>query len=246
MDAIVIEGLSYRYPDGTEALKDVSLRIGVGESVAIVGPNGAGKTTLLLHLNGILRGNGKVFIFGEEVNQQNLPRIRRRVGLVFQDPDDQLFMPTVIEDVAFGPLNIGCTHEEAIERAMNALRHVGMEYAAYRSPHQLSFGERKKVSIATVLAMNPDIIALDEPTSNLDSRSRRSLISLLRNLNVTKVIATHDLDSVLELCNRAIVMDEGKVIADGDVVTILSDKELMYAHGLEIPLRLLVAQSQSR
>lgn len=245
MDAIVIEKLSYRYPDGTQALKRVSLRIGVGESVAIIGPNGAGKTTLLLHLNGILHGEGRVFIFGEEVNQQNLPHIRRRVGLVFQDPDDQLFMPTVIEDVAFGPLNMGCAHEEAIERAKDALRRVGMEHAAHRSPHQLSFGERKRVAIATVLAMSPDIIALDEPTSNLDPRSRRSLISLLRNLNVTKVIATHDLDSALELCKRVIVMDGGEIVADGDAAAILSDKELMDMHGLETPLKLLIAQSQN-
>lgn len=240
MDAIVIEGLRYRYPNGNEALKGISLRIGVGESVAIVGPNGAGKTTLLLHLNGILRGEGKVFVFGDEVNGENLPRVRRRVGLVFQDPDDQLFMPTVIEDIAFGLLNIGCSRDEAIERAMNALRQVGMEGAAYRSPHQLSLGERKRIAIATVLAMHPDIMVLDEPMSNLDPRSRRSLISLLQSLNVTKVIATHDLDSAVQLCTRVIVMDNGEIVADGEPAAILGDKELMEAHGLETPLRLLV------
>jgi len=240
VDAIVVEGLSYRYPDGTQALVNVSFRVGVGESVGIIGPNGAGKTTLLLHLNGILHGDGKVFIFGEEVNRNNLPSIRRRVGLVFQDPDDQLFMPTVIEDVAFGPLNIGCSQEEATKRAIHALRQVGMEGVAHRPPHQLSLGERKRVAIATVLAMHPDILVLDEPTSNLDPRSRRSLIALLRDLNVTKVIATHDLDCVVELCTRVIVMDGGMIVADGDVTAILSDTKLMEAHGLETPLKLVM------
>ena len=161
-EAIRVENLHYRYPDGTYALKGVSFCIGEGESVAIVGPNGAGKTTLLLHFNGILRGSGKVFVFGEEVTSRNLLTVRRLVGLVFQDPDDQLFMPTVLEDAAFGPLNLGLSQEEAIKRAMNALDMVGMSYAANKSPHQLSFGERKRVAIATVLAMEPKVLVLDE------------------------------------------------------------------------------------
>jgi cobalt transport protein ATP-binding subunit len=229
-EAIRVEDLHYRYPDGTWALKGVSLRIAEGESVAIVGPNGAGKTTLLLHLNGILRGEGKVFVFGEEVTKRNLLKVRQLVGLVFQDPDDQLFMPTVLEDVAFGPLNLGLSQEEAIKRAVDALDKVGMAHAINRSPHQLSFGERKRVAIATVLAMQPKILVLDEPTANLDPRSRRQLINLLNQLDATKVVATHDLDAALRLCKRVVVMDGGRIVADGDAQSILSDANLMEAH----------------
>lgn len=242
-EAIRIENLHYRYPDGTWALKGISLKIAEGESVAIVGPNGAGKTTLLLHLNGILSGEGKVFVFGEEVTKRNLLKVRQLVGLVFQDPDDQLFMPTVLEDVAFGPLNLGLSQEEAIKRAMDALDKVEMTNAVNRSPHQLSFGERKRVAIATVLAMQPKILVLDEPTANLDPRSRRHLINLLNQLDVTKVVATHDLDAALRLCGRVVVMDSGQVVADGDAQSILSDANLMEAHGLEVPPSLIAMKT---
>jgi cobalt/nickel transport system ATP-binding protein len=244
-EAIRVENLHYRYPDGTYALKGVSLCVGEGESVAIVGPNGAGKTTLLLHFNGILRGSGKVFVFGEEVTSRNLLSVRKLVGLVFQDPDDQLFMPTVIEDVAFGPLNLGMSQEEAIKRAINALEMVGMSYAANKSPHQLSFGERKRVAIATVLAMEPKVLVLDEPTANLDPRSRRQLLSLLRRLEVTKIVATHDLDAALFLCDKAILMDDGQIVAIGETREIFSDEALMEAHGLEVPPSILALQSRS-
>lgn len=240
MEAVRVENLSYRYPDGTWALKGVTLSVFEGESVAVVGPNGAGKTTLLLHLNGILRGDGKVFVFGEEVTKGNLLRVRQLVGLVFQDPDDQLFMPTVLEDVAFGPLNLGLSQEEAVKRAVEALEMVGMAHSINRSPHQLSFGERKRVAIATVLAMQPKVLVLDEPTANLDPRSRRQLLNLLKQLKVTKVIATHDLDAALDLCGRVVVMDEGQIVADGDAQTILSNPNLMEAHGLEVPPSLKV------
>lgn len=244
-EAIRVENLHYRYPDGTYALKGVSFCVGEGESVAIVGPNGAGKTTLLLHFNGILRGSGKVFVFGEEVTSRNLLSVRKLVGLVFQDPDDQLFMPTVIEDVAFGPLNLGMSQEEAIKRAINALEMVGMSYAANKSPHQLSFGERKRVAIATVLAMEPKVLVLDEPTANLDPRSRRQLLSLLRRLEVTKIVATHDLDAALFLCDKAILMDDGQIVAIGETREIFSDEALMEAHGLEVPPSILALQSRS-
>ncbi len=236
--AVRVENLRYRYPDGTQALKGVSFRIMEGESVALVGPNGAGKTTLVLHLNGLLRGEGKVFIFGEEVSPKNLLQVRRQVGLVFQDPDDQLFMPTVLEDVAFGPLNLGLSEEEALKRAWGALELVGMCHAAHCSPHQLSFGERKRVAIATVLAMQPKVLVLDEPTSNLDPRARRTLLTLLKRLPLTKLIVTHDMDAVVHLCQRVIVMDAGEIVAEGPVVTILSDETLMEAHGLEVPATL--------
>ncbi|MEZ8219141.1 cobalt/nickel transport system ATP-binding protein [Candidatus Fervidibacteria bacterium JGI MDM2 SSWTFF-3-K9] len=244
-EAIRVENLHYRYPDGTHALKGVSFCIREGESVAIVGPNGAGKTTLLLHFNGILRGSGKVFVFGEEVTSRNLFTVRKLVGLVFQDPDDQLFMPTVLEDVAFGPLNLGLSQEEAIKRAMNALDMVGMSYATNKSPHQLSFGERKRVAIATVLAMEPKVLVLDEPTANLDPRSRRQLLSLLRQLEVTKIVATHDLDAALFLCDKAILMDDGKIVAIGETSEIFSNEALMEAHGLEVPPSILALQSRN-
>lgn len=238
-EAIRVENLRYRYHDGTWALKGVSLTVAKGESVAIVGPNGAGKTTLLLHLNGILQGEGKVFVFGEEVTKRNLLKVRQWVGIVFQDPDDQLFMPTVLEDVAFGPLNLGLSQDEAIKRAIEALEEVGMAHALNRSPHQLSFGERKRVAIATALAMQPKILVLDEPTANLDPRSRRQLLKLLKQLSVTKIVATHDLDAALNLCERVIVMDEGQIVADGNAQTLLSNANLMEAHGLEVPASLL-------
>lgn len=229
---IYIKDLSFVYPDGTYALKKISLSVYAGESVAIVGPNGAGKSTLLLHLNGVLRGNSTVEICGIPVRDGNLKEIRKKVGLVFQDPDDQLFSLTVFEDVGFGPLNIGYSEAEVNERVSRALEWVGMKGYEKRSPHHLSIGEKKRIAIATVLALDPEVLVLDEPTSNLDPRSKWSLVTLLRHLLVTKVIATHDLELVRVLCQRVVVLDRGEVVADGTTETILNDLSLLRAHGL--------------
>ncbi len=235
---IEIKKLSYSYPDGTLALKDVNLEVYEGETLGIIGPNGAGKSTFLLHLNGIFRGNGHVKVLNMEVNDKNLKKIRSKVGIVFQDPDNQLFMPTVFEDVAFGPLNMDMSKDEVEKAVINALKKVDMLDAIRRISHHLSFGEKKRISIATVLSMNPDILVLDEPSSNLDPRHRRDLINFLKSLEITKIIATHDLDMVLDLCSRVILLDEGTVIADGEVMEILNNKELLESHDLEIPLSL--------
>ncbi len=233
--AIEMKGVRFAYPDGTPALNGVDLSVEEGESVGVIGPNGAGKSTLLLHLNGILRGQGEVSIFGLPVKKENLREIRRRVGLVFQDPDDQLFSPTVFDDVAFGPVNMGLPAEEVKREVERALAEVGMEGTEKRSAHHLSFGQQKRVSIATVLSMRPDLLVLDEPSSNLDPRARRGLAELLRGLPVTKVVVTHDLPFVLEICERAVVLDAGRVAADGEALTILSDEDLLARHGLELP-----------
>ncbi len=233
--AVRIRDLRYVYPDGTEALRGVDLTVAEGERVGLIGPNGAGKTTLLLHLNGLLRGRGDIEILGIPLRKGTLGEIRRLVGLLFQDPDAQLFMPRVFDDVAFGPLNLGLDDGEVRRRVAEALRAVGMEGAADRAPHRLSFGERKRTALATILSMRPAILALDEPTSNLDPRGRREFMELIRGLGATVIIATHDLELVLELCGRAVLMDRGRVIADGPVREILADAELMYSHGLEVP-----------
>lgn len=233
--AVEIKDLHYSYPDGTEALRGVDLVVEEGESVGIVGPNGAGKSTLLLHLNGILMGRGEVKIFGMPVIKPNLKEIRRRVGLVFQDPDDQLFSPTVFDDVAFGPLNIGLSPEEVEWAVKKALQQVGLEGFEKRSAFHLSFGQKKRAAIATVLSMNPDLLVLDEPSSNLDPRARRELSELLQSLKITKIIVTHDLPFVFENCERVVVMSEGKVVADGEVFSILSDGGLLERYGLELP-----------
>ncbi|MEW6226659.1 MAG: ABC transporter ATP-binding protein [Bacillota bacterium] len=231
--AIEIKGLNCSYPDGTQALKEVDCTIYRGECVGIIGPNGAGKSTLLLHLNGVLQGNGEVKVFGIPVDRRSLPLIRQKVGLVFQDPDDQLFMPTVFDDVAFGPMSMGLTKDEVLERVAWALACVGMAGFEQRSGHHLSFGEKKRVSIATVLAMNPEVLVLDEPTSNLDPRARRRLISFLRSLSLTKVIATHDIGLVTELCQRCLILDGGRVVACGHTRDLFENKALLEAHGLE-------------
>jgi energy-coupling factor transporter ATP-binding protein EcfA2 len=258
--AVQVCGLEYRYPDGKPALRGVDLTIAVGESAAIVGPNGAGKSTLLLHLNGLLPGKARgpighahavdgdarpgrrsgssVWIDGLEVNERNAPEVRRRVGLVFQDPDDQLFCNTVIEDVAFGPLNQGVGAAEARRIARECLAEVALLGEAERLPHHLSFGERKRACLAGVLACRPSVLVLDEPSANLDPRGRRRFIELIRGLACTKVIATHDLELVLELCPRTILLDAGRVVADGPSRDVLGDAELMDAHGLEQPLSL--------
>jgi energy-coupling factor transporter ATP-binding protein EcfA2 len=253
--------LEYRYPDGRHALRGVNLTIMPGESVALVGPNGAGKSTLLLHLNGLLPGLAKagpihahgvparssarngapnVWIDGIEVNTRNAPEVRRRVGLVFQDPDDQLFSTSVLDDVAFGPLNLGKSSDEARRLARECLARVELGDVADRAPHHLSFGERKRVCLAGVLACSPSILVLDEPSANLDPRGRRRFIQLIRGLPATKLIATHDLEMVLELCNRTLLLDAGRVEANGLTRHVLGDANLLEAHGLEMPLSLKI------
>lgn len=209
--AVQIRNLQYHYPDGTPALRDISLDVAVGESVGIIGPNGAGKSTLLLHLNGILRGKGSIKIMGSELSDKNLALIRKRVGLVFQDPDNQLFMPTVFDDVAFGPINMMLSKEEVRSSVNSALKQVSMDDQVARSSHHLSFGQKKRVSIATVLSMQPDILVLDEPSSNLDPKGRKELIALLKGIDKTKIIASHDLDLINEMCTRYIFMDKGLI-----------------------------------
>nr|HID13612.1 ABC transporter ATP-binding protein [Anaerolineae bacterium] len=230
--SIEIRNLSFAYPDGRQALREVNLSVRPGEKVALVGPNGAGKSTLLLHLNGILRGEGTVRVMGQEVAEPHLARIRAQVGLVFQDPDDQLFSPTVFDDVAFGPLYAGLPEEEIHRRVAWALAQVGLEGYTERISHHLSLGEKKRAAIASVLSMQPDILALDEPTSGLDPRTRRRLIGLLQELPQTMLIATHDLPLVAEVFPRTVVLDEGRVVADGPTGALLADKRLLKAHGL--------------
>lgn len=236
--SLEVAGLVFSYPDGHRALRGVDLHVHQGERVALLGPNGAGKTTLLLHLNGILRPDaGTVRVAGLDVSDEAVMEVRRRVGLVFQDPDDQLFMPTVGEDVAFGPANFGLIGAELDARVADALGAVSMLEAIDRAPHHLSYGERRRVAIATVLAMRPEILVLDEPTSNLDPASRRELIDVLRALPITQLVVTHDLPFALELCPRALVMDEGSIVAGDETVEILGDEVLMKAHRLELPYR---------
>jgi cobalt/nickel transport system ATP-binding protein len=235
---IEIRSLSFCYPDGIRALDDVTIEIHRDEAVGIVGPNGAGKSTLLLHLNGLLRGTGSVRIMGMEVNGHNMREIRQAVGLVFQDPEDQLFTPTVYDDVAFGLLYARVPPPELSARVERALSAVGLRGFESRSAHHLSFGEKKKVSLATVLALEPGIIALDEPTSNLDPGSRDEFVRLLGSCKGTKIVATHDLDLVVELCERAVLLSGGKVVADGSTAEILGDRDLMERHRLKVPLTL--------
>ncbi|HET6534117.1 MAG TPA: ABC transporter ATP-binding protein [Actinoplanes sp.] len=236
MTALEVEGLSFAYPDGSPALRDVSLRVGPGERVALLGPNGAGKTTLVLHLNGILSGGpGTVRVAGLTVGKESLREVRRRVGIVFQDPDDQLFLPTVGEDVAFGPANLGLTGPALAERVRWALDQVGMADAVDRPPHHLSFGQRRRVAVATVLAMEPAVLVLDEPSSNLDPASRRELAEILLRLDVTVVMVTHDLPYALQLCPRSVILDRGRIVADGATRDLLIDEDLLRAHRLELP-----------
>lgn len=234
--AVEIKNLCFSYPDGTEALKGINFSVENGESVALLGPNGAGKSTLLLHLNAILQGEGEIKIFDLPIVRENIREIRRRVGVVFQDPDDQLFSPTVFEDVAFGPMNMGLSREEVKERVEKALTEVGMKGYEEKAAYHLSFGQKKRVAAATVLSMKPDVMALDEPSSNLDARGRRELLDILSILPVTKIIITHDLPFVLELCERVVIMDGGKIVADGPIDELLADEKLLEAHGLEAPL----------
>jgi len=239
MSAIEITNLKYRYQDGTEALRGISFLVRPGECIALLGPNGSGKSTLLLHLNGLLpekiTGDGAVKIHGEPVVTQNLEKIRRQVGLVFQDPDDQLFCPTVGEDVAFGPQQLGLSQAEVAARVKESLAQAGLAGFENRATRHLSHGEKRRACLAGVLACEPSVLVLDEPTSDLDPRGRREFKAMLRTLPTTKLIATHDLELAVELCARAIILDQGQIIADGRTVQLLADEKLMLAHGLERP-----------
>ena len=233
--AIDARGLVYLYPNGHAALAGVDLHIAHGERVALLGPNGAGKTTFVLHLNGLLTGQGSLEVAGLDVAKENMRELRARVGLVFQDPDDQLFMPTVREDVAFGPLNMGLDRAEVDARVDEALRAVRMTAAIDRAPYQLSMGERRRVAIATVLAMRPKLLVLDEPSANLDPRARRELLEVLARIERTMLVTTHDLPLAAELCERAVILARGRVVADGACREILGDPDLLAANDLELP-----------
>jgi cobalt/nickel transport system ATP-binding protein len=234
--AIHARGLEYRYPDGRQALRGVELHVDHGERVAILGPNGAGKTTFMLHLNGLMSGTGRLEVAGLAVGRDTVGELRARVGLVFQDPDDQLFMPTVREDVAFGPLNLGLGRDAVAGRVSEALGAVRMSHVADRAPYQLSMGERRRVAIATVLAMRPALLVLDEPSANLDPRARRELLDILERVDRTMLVTTHDLPLAAELCERAVILAGGVVVGDGPCHDILGDTELLAAHDLELPM----------
>ncbi len=247
MPLVEVKDLSYRYPDGVVALAHVSFNIDEGECVALVGPNGAGKSTLLWHLNGLLPDHGRhghrghnshtasVRIAGMDVTHEHLPLVRRAVGLLFQDPDDQLFGTSVREDVAFGPVNLGLDAAEIRQRVQESLAVVGLSDAAERVPHHLSVGERKRACLAGVIACRPQLLALDEPTANLDPRARRQFMRLLTDLSCAKLVASHDLEMILDICPRVIVLDEGRICVDGPTNEILRDEALLEAHGLELP-----------
>jgi cobalt transport protein ATP-binding subunit len=234
--ALLVKGLAFAYPDGHQALYGIDLRVEPGERVAVLGPNGAGKTTLVLHLNGVLTaGAGTIEVAGLPVEKANLHEIRRRVGIVFQDPDDQLFMQTVGEDVAFGPANFGLTGAELDARVRQALDAVGMTEHIDRSPLHLSGGQRRRVALATVLACDPEILVLDEPSANLEPVARRELAEVLLSLGRTMLMVTHDLPYALQLCPRSVLVDDGVVVADGPTRELLADTELLAAHRLELP-----------
>ncbi|MCE0535604.1 energy-coupling factor ABC transporter ATP-binding protein [Kineosporia rhizophila] len=234
--AVAVEGLRFSYPDGHAALDGVDLTVQRGERLAVLGPNGAGKTTLALHLNGILRPtDGSVRIDGVPVVKENLQQIRRRVGLVFQDPDDQLFMPTVREDIAFGPRNLGLSAAETAARVESALEKVGLTDLADRPPHHLSFGQRRRAAVATVLAMDADVLVLDEPSSNLDPAARRELAEILLGLDVTVLMITHDLPYALQLCPRSVILADRRIQADAPTAELLGDPELLARYRLELP-----------
>jgi cobalt/nickel transport system ATP-binding protein len=236
---VEVRDLEFTYPDSTRALQGLSFKIRHGESVAIVGANGAGKSTLLLHLNGYLTPTaGQVRIGDFPLTKETLQEVRRTVGMVFQDPDDQLFMSTVYDDVAFGPLNLGFPLAEVAMRVLKALETVGMAHLKDRPPHRLSSGQKRRVAIATVLSMSPDILVMDEPSAGLDPRARRQLIELLKTFKHSKIIATHDLDMVLDICERTIIINNGKIEADGPTVDIFQDEKLLNNCHLEKPLRL--------
>lgn len=239
-----ISGLAFAYPDGNQALYGVNLTVARGERVALLGPNGAGKTTLVMHLNGIHEAQkGEVLIAGTKIDVKNkeiIKRIRAQVGIVFQDPDDQLFMPTVREDIAFGPYNMGKRGEELDQIVNEALDQVGMRDFADRAPHHLSFGQRRRVAVAGVLAMKPEILVLDEPSSNLDPASRRELATILKSLDVTILMVTHDLPYALELCDRSVVLSGGVIVEDSPTRALLANNEKLQQHRLELPTGFVV------
>jgi len=240
MPSLEIKELAFAYPDGNQALYGVNLSIQKGERVALLGPNGAGKTTLVMHMNGIHpTSHGSIHVAGELVdskNKESIKQIRSKVGIVFQDPDDQLFMPTVGEDVAFGPYNMGLRGAELNRVVDEALELVGMSEFKDRPPHHLSFGQRRRVAVATVLAMKPEILILDEPSSNLDPASRRELADILRSLDITIVMVTHDLPYAFELCERSVILSGGIIVADNYTKIILKDQALLKSHRLELPV----------
>lgn len=237
--SLEISGLAYAYPDGNQALYGVNISINQGERVALLGPNGAGKTTLVLHLNGIIPTmQGQVRVAGELVDSKNaesIKSVRHKVGIVFQDPDDQLFMPTVGQDVAFGPYNAGLRGLELEKAVKEALELVGMSEFIDRPPHHLSFGQRRRVAVATVLAMKPEILVMDEPSSNLDPAARRELAEIITSLDITLLMVTHDLPFAYELCQRAVILSAGVVAADDEISSVLANKQLLNAHRLELP-----------
>ena len=233
--AVRARGLCFGYDAGHPVLDGLDLVVERGERVAVLGPNGAGKTTLMLHLNGLLRGAGELQVAGLRVEPETLPTLRARVGLVFQDPDDQLFMPSVAEDVGFGPRNLGLAEPEVRARVAAALGAVRMGHAAERAPHQLSMGERRRVAVAGVLACEPELLVLDEPSANLDPRARRELLEVLAALDRTLMVVTHDLPFAAELCERAVILADGRVAADGPCAEILRDRALLARHDLELP-----------
>ncbi len=238
-NAIVVDNVYFAYPDGREVLKGISCGIAHGERVALVGPNGAGKSTFMSHLNGVLMpSQGRVIIDGIEITKDNLTQVRRKVGIVFQDPDDQLFCPTVFDDVAFGPLNLGLSKDEIHLRVKDALEMVGLLGFEGRSSFHLSFGERKRLALATVLSYQPEILVFDEPSTNMDPLSRRRMIEWLKSSDKTIILCTHDLDIALEVCYRCIVLTDGQIVADGPASDILYDRKLLEANRLELPLAL--------
>ena len=236
--AVKIEGFSYSYPDGTAALSDINIKIDHGQKVALIGPNGAGKSTILLAINLFLKGRGNIEVNGIEATQKNAQQIRRTISSVLQNPDEQLFMPTLFDDVAFGPMNLGLAEDEVKQRASDALSKVGLEGMGKKMPHHLSAGQKRAAAIATVLSMDPKIITMDEPDTSLDPRSRKNLISLLRSLDQTLIIATCSMNFAAQLCDRAILVDSGKIVADGSAKVIMADENLMVSHGLEVPAAL--------
>lgn len=237
---INVEDISFTYPDGHEVLKGLTCQIKKGEKVALIGPNGAGKSTFMSHLNGVqIASSGRVLVDGIEVNKANLKNIRRRIGIVFQDPDDQLFCPTVFDDVAFGPLNLGLPKEEIEERVSEALRVVGLEGFEERSSFHLSFGERKRLALATVLSYQPEILVFDEPSTNMDPLNRRKLINWLKETDKTVLLCTHDLDIALEVCDRCLMLTDGRIIAEGPTKKVLYDRKLLEDNKLELPLALM-------
>lgn len=234
---IEFKDVHFSYPDGTEALQGVSFRITHGEAVGIVGANGAGKSTLISHMNGYLMpSKGSIIIGDVPLDKTTRPEIRKKVGVVFQNPDDQLFMPTVYDDVSFGPLNAGLPAEAVAARVDEALRTVSCLHLKDKPPHHMSLGQKRSVSIAAVIAVHPDILVMDEPASSLDPKSRRQLINLLKAFRHSKIVASHDLDLILDVCDRCIVIGEGRVMADGPAGELLLDEKLLAANNLELPL----------